>query len=165
MHSKMFYLCRMARVKLEIPENLPFSCDLQVRITDLNYANHLANDKVLSLFHEARYQYFLYYGYTELKIEGNSLIMGDCVINFRTEGFYGDALRCEMGAGDYSRAGFDLYYRLIRIADNAIVAECKTGMVCFNYEQRKVESVPPRLKETLGDALLAELPTQTSKQV
>ncbi|HHG83708.1 MAG TPA: thioesterase [Bacteroidetes bacterium] len=155
----------MARVKLEIPRELSFSCLLQVRITDLNYANHLANDKVLSLFHEARFQYFVHFGYTELKVEGKSLIMADVVINFRNESFYGEQLFCEVGAGDFSRAGFDLYYRLIRKSDKAIIAEAKTGMVFYDYSTRKVISIPAGFKEKVGEAEIVHSVTKTKEQV
>lgn len=56
----------MARLKLILPESFLFSTTIAVRITDLNYGNHLANDKVLSILHEARMQFFQHYGYSEV---------------------------------------------------------------------------------------------------
>lgn len=44
----------MARITLPLPENILFRTRLTVQIGDINYGNHLANDAVLRLCHEAR---------------------------------------------------------------------------------------------------------------
>lgn len=142
----------MPRLKLQLPARLPFVCSLPIRITDLNYGGHLGNDKLLSIMHEARAQYFASYGYAEDNAEGTSFIMGDCMILYKAEGFYGQVLRCEVGAGDYSRAAFDIYYRFTIEGDGRLLAEAKTGLVCFNYDNRKVQPVPEALRLRLGDA-------------
>ncbi len=146
----------MPRLKLSIPNSLPFSCELPIRITDLNYGRHLGNDKVLSLMHEARAQFFASFGYAEDAAEGTSFIMGDCAILYKSEGFYGQVLRCEVGAGDYTRAAFDIYYRFVIVGEERLLAEAKTGLVCFDYATRKVQSVPVALRARLGDALAME---------
>jgi acyl-CoA thioester hydrolase len=151
----------MPRLKLSIPQSLPFSCLLPIRITDLNYGAHLGNDKLLSLMHEARAQFFTHHGYQENSAEGTSFIMGDCAILYKAEGFYGQTLRCEVGAGDYTRAAFDIYYRFTIEGEEKLLAEAKTGMVCFNYETRKVQSVPEALKARLGDATTGQTASQT----
>lgn len=148
----------MARIKLSIPHDLPFQCSLPIRITDLNYGRHLGNDKVLSLMHEARAQYFESFGYKEDDAEGTSFIMGDCAIMYKAEGFYGQTLRCEVGAGDYTSVAFDIYYRFFIEGEDKLLAEAKTGLVCFNYDNRKVESVPEALKLALGDVTASPLP-------
>ena len=64
----------MARIKLHMPETYLFSTNIDVRITDLNYGNHLANDSLLSIIHEARVRFLNHFGYTELDIEGIGLV-------------------------------------------------------------------------------------------
>lgn len=145
----------MPRLKLLVPQALPFSCLLPIRITDLNYGRHLGNDKLLSLMHEARAQFFIHYGYAEDNAEGISFLMGDCAILYKTEGFYGQVLRCEVGAGDYSRAAFDLYYRFTIVGEERLLAEAKTGLVCYDYSIRKVQAVPDALRLKLGDVSAA----------
>lgn len=146
----------MPRIKLSIPKSLPFSCIIPIRITDLNYGRHLGNDKLLTLMHEARAQFFTSLGYSEDAAEGTGFLMGDCAIMYKAEGFYGQVLRCEVGAGDYSRAAFDIYYRFTIMGEEVLLAEAKTGMVCYNYTTRKVQSVPEALKFRLGDAGAAD---------
>ncbi|MFM2376406.1 MAG: hypothetical protein RLZZ165_1503 [Bacteroidota bacterium] len=141
----------MPRIKLSVPKTLPFSCLLPIRITDLNYGRHLGNDSVLTLMHEARTQFFCSFGYGVNDAEGTGFLMGDCAIMYRAEGFYGQVLRCEVGAGDYSRASFDIFYRFTIVGEEKLLAEAKTGMVCYNYATRKVQPVPEALRVRLGD--------------
>ena len=74
--------------------------------------------------------------------------MSDAGIEFKAELFYGDVITAFVTATDLSRIGFDLYYKLIR--EDTLVATAKTGMICYNYDTRKVVSLPPRVKEKLS---------------
>src|SRR4051794_31818945 len=104
----------MPRIKIPLPDHFNFSTVLPVRITDLNYGSHVGNDTVLSLVHEARVQYLRHFQYTELDMEGVSLIMGDAALEFKAESFYGDSIRIFVVAGDFTKVSFDLYYKLVR---------------------------------------------------
>lgn len=130
----------MARIQIDFPTRVQFSTQMTVRITDLNYGNHLGNDSVLSLIHEARVRFLQYMGYSELDLAGVGIIMSDAAIQFKKEAFYGDVLTIEVATGDFSRVAFDIYYRL-KIVDQEI-AVAKTGIVCFDYATRKVVAVP-----------------------
>lgn len=132
----------MARIKLTLPQQFHFSTVIPIRITDINYGNHLGNDAVLSILHEARMQYLKSLGYTELSFADIGLIMSDVGIEFKAEAFYGDSLRAYVATGEISKVGFDLYYKLVRSGDETIVALAKTGMICFDYDKRKVTAVP-----------------------
>ena len=132
----------MARIKLDLPENLPFKMNLIVRVTDLNYENHLSDEVYLSYMHEARMQYFATFGYSEMNVGGASIIMGDAAIVFKKECFYGDQLTIEVMAAEFGLRSFELYYRFIKTQTGELVCEAKTGMVCFDYVQRKTVNVP-----------------------
>ena len=141
----------MARVKIEIPVKVMATFRVPIRITDINYGNHVGNDAFVSIIHEARMQWLYQYGYTELQIEGIGLIMSDLAIEFKNESFYGDVMEIHLGAGEITRVGFELYYRLFakRDNENILLANAKTGMVCYDYEAKKVAVIPERLKELL----------------
>jgi acyl-CoA thioester hydrolase len=141
----------MARIKLTLPESFSFSASIPVRITDLNYGGHVGNDAILSLLHEARVQYLQSLHFTELDFAGTSLIMSDVAIEFKNELFYGSELKVYVTAGDFTKAGFDLYYELLidRDGKEVTIAVAKTGMVCFNYTTRKVSPIPPEALQVL----------------
>lgn len=135
----------MSRIKLNFPDAFIFKTEIPVRITDLNYGNHLANDRLLAILHEARVQFLDSFGYSEVNCAGKSLIMGDVAIEYKNEAFYGDKLIIHIIATDFSRVSFDLLY-LVE-ANAKTIAKAKTGMVMFDYAHRTVVEVPEILKQ------------------
>jgi acyl-CoA thioesterase FadM len=134
----------MARVKLIMPEGTPKKYSIPVRITDLNYGNHLGNDSLITLIHEARVKWLVSGGFTEKSIDGAGLIMNELVANYLNESFYGDDLIFEIIPGDIGSIGFEIYYRVYteRRSEKIPIAIVKTGMVCFDYEKRKTTAIP-----------------------
>jgi len=141
----------MARVKINLPEEYSFKTILQVRITDLNYGNHLANDKVLSLIHEARVQFLQHYGWSEMDLGGVGIIMADVAIEYKNQAFYNDQLEIAIVAGDFSRASFDLFYKVE--CEGKLIAKVKTGIVTFDYQQNKVVEIPENVKNILKNEI------------
>ena len=131
----------MPRIRLKPLDNYPFHTDITVRTTDLNYGGHLGNDRLLSLIHEARVAFLASHGFSEIDCGGVSLILADVAIAYKGEAFAGDLLRFEVAAGEPTRCGFRLFYRVIRPSDNEIIALVENGMVCFDYNQRERRSL------------------------
>ncbi len=138
----------MARVKIEVPQQFLGTYHIPVRITDINYGNHVGNDALVSIIHEARMQWLQQHGYTELNIEGAGLIMSDLTVEFKNESFYGDQVEVKISVGEISRVNFELYYQLSVIRNNETVslANAKTGMICYDYTVKKVVTIPEQLK-------------------
>jgi len=146
----------MSRIKIERPEQFHFSCLIPVRITDINYGGHVGNDTVLSIIHEARMQFFKYFGYTEMQFAGTGMIMTDAAIEFRNELFYGDMVIASVMAREFTKVGFELLYKLeketLRQDESAKMVQvvvATTRMVCYNYEKKKIVSVPDEAKVKL----------------
>lgn len=127
---------------------------IPVRIGDINYGGHLGNDAVLSVIHEARMQSLAAHGLTELEAGGHGLIMADVMIAYKGEAFYGDVLTVTIYTDEVADRTFDLLYRITTQRDGDIleIAHAKTGMVCFDYEQRKVTTAGEKLKNWLSAA-------------
>ena len=142
----------MPRTRLDIPENSLGTFMIPIRITDINYGNHVGNDAFVTIIHEARMQWLKQYDYTELNIETIGLIMSDLVVEFKNESFYGDQVEVKLSVGEVSRVSFELYYQLMAIRANEkfLLANAKTGMVCYDYAAKKVAMVPEKLKEILS---------------
>ncbi len=141
----------MARFIPDFPETFSFTAPLSVRITDINYGGHVGNDKILSLIHEARVLYLQHHGLTELKFGPASLIMKNVTIDFIKELFYGEELTVGIQAAGFSKVSFNLFYKLEKAKDTGsiLVAQAKTGMVCFDYSSRKVSQLTDELREKL----------------
>lgn len=146
----------MARIRIDLSQNFSFSCKIPVRITDINYGGHVGNDTILSIVHEARMQYFNHFGYTEMNFAGIALIMADAAIEFKNELFYGDIVIASVTTGEISRIGFELIYKLEKITDDSLklVAAAKTGMICYDYERKKMVAVPEEARVKLVDNIV-----------
>jgi len=133
----------MPRLKLDIPENTIASITIPVRISDINYGNHVGNDSFVSILHEARVQWLQQHNYSELNIDGSSLIMSGLAIDFKSESFYGDILTVTISCGDISKVGFELYYKLTtqREDKTVLIAYAKTDMICFDYAIKKIAAL------------------------
>ena len=143
----------MPRIKIDLPEKFfDLSIKIPVRITDINYGNHLGNDSVVSIIHEARMQFLQQHGYTELNIEGIGLIMSSLLVEFKNESFFKDIIEVKIGCTDITRVSFELFYLLTttRNGKEIVIAKAQTTMVCYNYEMKKVSAVPEKLKSILA---------------
>ena len=144
----------MPRVKVALPDTFSFTTEIPVRITDLNYGGHVGNDALLGLLHEARVQLLQHLGHPEFDpATGLGHIMADVAIEYKGEGFYGDTLRIQMGATDLSKYGFDVVYWVHNQAGREI-ARAKTGMLCFDYNTRKLRPLPEEYAALLADPTL-----------
>ena len=132
----------MARTKLRLPEKTIYSTILKVRITDINYGGHLGNDSVLSLMHEARVRFLNSHGFSEQNVDGSGIIMTDNVIVYSSESFYGDEIKIDIAIDDITNTGCDIYYQLTNKKNGKEVAKAKTGIVFFNYENKRVTRIP-----------------------
>ena len=141
----------MARIKIELPEKFSFETIIPIRITDLNYGNHVGNDTILSVLHEARVQYLKHCELEELDFGGVGLIMSDAAVEFKNEIYYGEKIIASVTVSDVSKFSFDVYYKLEKENNEKriLVALAKTGMVCYDYSAKKVAAVPKEARDNL----------------
>ena len=111
-------------------------------VGDINYGGHLGNDRVLTLIHECRLRFLKSLGYeNEMNLAKNTaLFVADSVVVYKAEAFHGDQLQISLAMDDFSAYGMDIYYKLEN--DGREIARAKTGMVFFNYVDRKVAKIP-----------------------
>lgn len=123
-----------------------FSFEIAVRVTDLNYGGHLANDAVLRLIQEARVQFLQTLGGTEKLIYGAGIILAEAQLIFKAESFYGDLLIIDIAIDEWKRCEGMFYYRFTRQQDSKLITLAKIRTVFFDYTRRKVMPVPEQLK-------------------
>ena len=111
----------------------------------------MGNNAIVEIIHEARVQFLGSKKYTELNAGGIGLIMNELVVEYKNEAFYNDHLNVKLFCGEITRVSFELYYKIsvLRKDISLIIAHAKTGMVGFNYEQKKVTAITGKLKEAL----------------
>lgn len=136
----------MARIILDLPEVFPFSTEIDIRIGDINAANHVGNEAIIQIIAEGRARFLRRYGYWELDVEGAGLIVADLAIVYKSEAFYGDNMIVEVGVRDFTKYGCDFIYRVTNKKTKKEIVRAKNGSVFFDYEQRKPVNVPEKFK-------------------
>ncbi|HEY8607736.1 MAG TPA: thioesterase family protein [Noviherbaspirillum sp.] len=133
----------MARLTLEFPEDqYYYSTHLTVRVTDINGANHLGNDSMISMISEARARFLFDFGIEETQGDGIGIIVTDLATTYRAEAHARDQLLFEVGVMDFNKYGGDITFRITRPRDGALVAMAKSGFVFFNYRTGRVVQMP-----------------------
>lgn len=133
----------MARLKLEFPaDQFCFTTHMTVRVTDINGANHLGNDSMISMISEARARFLFAKTGESAQGDGPGIIVTDLATTYRSEAYARDQLCFDVGVMDFNKYGGDIIFRITRPADGALIAMAKSGFVFFDYEAKKVVPMP-----------------------
>jgi len=139
----------MSRIKIEEPDKYLFTGKITTRITDLNYGGHVGNDRIFAFMHDARVQFFKSLGYkSELDFDGLGNIQSDAAITYKAEIFAHEEISIEVGVKDINKYGCDFVYRFLK-EDGKVAAVGKTGIIFFDYEQRKIANMPESFLEKI----------------
>ena len=142
----------MARIRIALPEHFPFSTLVPVLISHINYGHHLDNAQLLGLVSEARVRFFQSMGYTELDVDGLGIIVADAALQYRSEAFHGETLQIGIAVNDFHEYGCDLVWQMREASSAREVARGKTGIVFFDYAQRRKAAVPARFRARFASA-------------
>lgn len=113
------------------PINFEFSTTLPICIEHINYGNHLAHDKLVSLLHEARVRYFL-----QRKKEERNLLLTHLEVNYIKEAFYGEHLNFKLAYSQQGPCSGIFFYKVTR--NEELIAKASTKIVFFDYTKRKI---------------------------
>jgi acyl-CoA thioesterase FadM len=123
----------------------------EVRVGDINYGGHMGNDKALLLFHDARIKFLKKLGYTEKDIgEGKGIIMTEAHVYFKKEAFLHDKLYADVEVGTIEKYTFELIYSIYRESDHQLILEGNSKQLAFDYERRKVASLPQGFSDAIS---------------
>ncbi|CDG85363.1 thioesterase family protein [Janthinobacterium agaricidamnosum] len=137
----------MARLNLDFPEDqYCYSSQLTVRVTDINGANHLGNDSMISMISEARARFLLELGVRETESDGTGMIVTDLATAYKAEAHAHDQLLFEVGVMDFNKYGGDITFRISRPRDQVLIALAKSGFVFFNYKNSQVVPMPDEFR-------------------
>ena len=132
----------MPRVKLNELDKYRFKHEQTITIANINPAGHVGNSQMADLVHDGRIMLLKSMGLNEMNVgDGKTgLIMGDLVINFKMELFYGDKIVIESDISEIEAKGFRFFHRISK--DGKVASLAETGYVTFSYAERKVCEVP-----------------------
>ena len=123
-----------------------FFTPIQVSIKDINYGGHVGNDVYLSYYQEGRLAYFKQFGFSEMNIGGNGIILVKAELEYKAELFHQDLLKVYCRISEIKNSSFIMEY-LIEKEPDIIASTGKTVLVSFDYQNRKITKVPDIFKE------------------
>ena len=75
--------------------------------------------------------------------------MTDVGLEFKRELNYGQIVQIHVQAAEFDKLGFDIYYLLeiVHPEKNIVAGKAKTGMLCYDYTNKKKVAVPEKAIE------------------
>ncbi len=143
----------MAKHKIIIPTPVCFTTTKRVEKEDINYGGHVGNERFLLFAQETRIAFLKTIGQSETSFGPYGLILAEAHIEYMSELFEGEDLSIDLSITNPTRAAFECYYQIQTIRGGTAIkaAVIRTNMVCFDYQERKVRSIPEDLKRKLAD--------------
>ena len=144
----------MREKKLLSPVPYTFTTDITIQIGDINYGGHVGNERYLVFAQESRMRFLNTFGYSEINFGPYGLVVAEAGIEYFSELFHGDIISISISIDNISRVAFDCYYKIETTQGDktTIAALVKTNMVCYDYKERKVKSIPDDVKIRLSAA-------------
>lgn len=142
----------MRNRKITIPSPFCFHTALNIQVSDINYGGHVGNERYLLFAQETRMRFLATIGCSEMHFGPFGLALTEAHVEYFHELFHGDSIRISLAVGEPSRASFDCFYLIKVLKDDVEIesATIKTSMVCFDYKERKVRSIPDELRKILS---------------
>ena len=122
-----------------------YTCPLKVRVADLNYGNHVGNDRILGFMHEARASWLADNNLSEIDVGGCGTIIAGAALDYKSQANLHQQLEVDLGVSSISNARFSLVYRIRCLTTQKVVALGVTDMGCFDYVRQKPVKIPPPL--------------------
>ncbi|MDG2042611.1 MAG: thioesterase family protein [Bacteroidia bacterium] len=124
-------------MKIEMPSQWQYSTEIEVRVSDLNYGNHMGNQQFLAYAQEARVRFLAENGFTELDFGGVSLIQADAAITYSCEGRLGDQIKIAIATEVTGRSSFNVFYQFTNLTQGKHMANIRTALISYDYEKNR----------------------------
>jgi acyl-CoA thioester hydrolase len=110
---------------------------------------------VLAMFHEARVRFLQFLGIANEKdgMDGAGIIMTDAIVIYKAESFLGDDLTLKVSVSDVTPKSMDVVYLVENSGSGKEVARGKTGILCYDYNLRKIATIPEKYLNKIEELL------------
>lgn len=119
-----------------------FSEVLSVRMSDLNYANHLDFSSLVKMMGDVRALFFKRNGFDEFNIDGCGIITTDVHVTYKTECYLDDELDFKITVTRTGKIKINLNYLIVNFKKGIEVATGIITLAFYNYERKKPVQIP-----------------------
>jgi len=130
------------RFKITSPADFIFSTELTIKVSDLNYGNHLGHDRLISLLHNAREDFLRKHDFSELNIDGCSTVVTHVAATYKSQANYGDRLTIKLNFGEVTSRTFEILYVVFQSDSMVEVARASTVSMFYSTEKSRAVSAP-----------------------
>lgn len=140
----------MKKERIDFPEKILWAANRTIAASDINYANHMGNERILVWADEIRTSFLNGIGWDEKSFqEGAGVIVANHTIVYQSEGFLDDEVLIEVGIDNLTEYSFDIVIRTKKSDSGRNMVVLRTGVVCFNYQKREIQSIPEQFLQKL----------------
>ena len=125
-----------------------FCVEIPIRVSDLNYGNHLGYDRLVSILHQSRLKYLQFLGLKEDNIDGTGMIMKHLEVDYQGEAFFDDLLNVNIEFVP-ERTAVKAKYVITKNDSSQKVATAEETILFMNYETKKVKRLPKVFLEVI----------------
>lgn len=140
------------KIEISLPEQEPlFLTQYQIGYQDINFANHLSNEKYLVLCEEAyqRYLKFLDSSAPLGYFWGLNSVIASAKIQFIGSGFYGDNLEIKLWITEHSNSAFRVVVQLQLEGGGRELVRIQVDRIFVDVEQQKIVPCPEAFIKSL----------------
>ncbi len=132
---------------MTLPQHNLFTHNMNVRIDDINFGNHLCHSKFTNIIHNVRALFLKSFGLSESSCFGCGLIMLNLNVNYLSQCFFDDRLKIDLSIESVEKATVLFSYSVFNQTTNKVAAEAKTLMGFLDIERGKLKKVPLEFKK------------------
>ncbi|MFI4956551.1 MAG: acyl-CoA thioesterase [Gammaproteobacteria bacterium] len=116
--------------------------DQIVRVTDLNYGNHVGVSQMSGMAHQARFAYLNSMGLSESDIGGVAIMVLESTICMKAESFLGDLLRFYVEFQRVSKSQCVCNVFVFNLVKDVLVATVEDKIIAYDYQRRRPSALP-----------------------
>lgn len=123
-----------------------------VRVGDINFGNHLAHDKLITILHDARAQWLHAVELSEMNFMGVGLILRELNVKYHAQAFLHQNLSIIISITEMTPSKLMLEYAVS--SEENRIATAYTELLFYDYTQQKVYKLDiDELKQVLSPLL------------
>lgn len=140
----------MKKERIEFPQHVIWTGTKTIQKEDINFANHMGNERILVWADDIRAQALAAIGWTsEQMIQSHGIIVANHTVVYHSEGFLDDEIQIEVGIDHLTECSFDMVIRLQKKGAERYFISLRTGIICFDYAERKIAEIPSEFHQKL----------------
>lgn len=142
----------MARIRIDLPDTFLYQRDFRIPAEYINSADHMGAEYMLTIAVETKAEFIKSLGYaSNMEVEGLGLIMADSGVVYFAESDLDDLLRIDVGLMNIGDKSAEFIYQVTNVTKACVAARVKCGILFFDYEAKKPESIPANFLAKIGE--------------